>query len=181
MRKWLAWFALIGVLACSDATGGVKGGDPVGPIADAVICSAPDANCATWSYLYVCYFGPVGVAGCSGGGLCHGNPGDTGAQQSGFVCGSTKDECWQGMTHSTGINYATLVPKGFRGIDGTQLWNVLHKEGTSTKNNLLTDNMPLSGIGSPSLDVLNSPASYSFTEADKACLDGWVKAGAKDD
>jgi hypothetical protein len=182
MRRQLFSWAVLAAVGCSDATGGVAGGDQIGAIAD-VHCSATGAACATWSYLYQCYFGPSGIAGCSARGLCHGHSGDQGAQIGGFLCGGSKDGCWQGMTHPM-PGFATLVPSTPMRFDQTQLWNVLHKEGkpgVPEKNNLLFDNMPLSGMATQTLSELDSLASYTFTDADKACLEAWWNAGAKDD
>jgi hypothetical protein len=180
MVRRVAWLALLGAAGCSDATGAIKGGEPIGPIADAGNCSLTDAACQTWTYLYGCYFGPTGVANCSALPLCHGNYTSTyvGAQSSGFVCGSTKDDCWHGMTHAAPqiqFPFAPIVQSGATSIGGTLLWKALHKAGTpnDTNNGVNSNNMPLAG------NNLSGPASYSFTTADHDCLDGWVKAGAK--
>jgi hypothetical protein len=92
--------AALALLGC-DATGGPQGGQPL--LEDP--CAATDGG-HTWSDLYTCYFGPSGKASCSALSACHGNfpqgSGGTlnGAVTSGYVCGSTKQECWYGMTHA---------------------------------------------------------------------------------
>ena len=53
----------------------------------------------TWTDLYTCYFGPSGKANCSAQTGCHVTAISYGASVSAFVCGSTKEDCWYGMTH----------------------------------------------------------------------------------
>ena len=56
-----------------------------------------------WQDLYTSYFGLAGQASCSQlKGSCHRATADLGVATSGFVCGTTSDECWQGMTQGQG-------------------------------------------------------------------------------
>jgi hypothetical protein len=78
------------------------------------------------------------------------------------------------MTHANPSSFPTLVPSGTANLKGAYLSKVLHAAGTSTLNNGANNNMPLAGD-------ITGPPSYAFTDADRACLDGWIRAGAKND
>jgi hypothetical protein len=91
MRSFLS-LGLLFLLGC-DASGSVSGGELL--IVDP--CSSPSLG-HTWTDLYTCYFGPSGKASCTAQGICHGAAGQTGALTSGYICGTTKDSCWSGMT-----------------------------------------------------------------------------------
>ncbi|MGO9835329.1 MAG: hypothetical protein ACLP1X_14040 [Polyangiaceae bacterium] len=159
--------AAVAAVACSNATDGVVGGEPLPVIASMAQCSETGPACSTWTYLYNCYFGPTGAAGCSAQANCHATAGGLGGSISGFVCGPTAETCWHGMT-STGAPIPVL--KGVTTLSKTFLYTALHKSTgavTMTENN-----MPLMTPTNPT-----QPA-YTFTSADLACIGGWIAAGA---
>jgi hypothetical protein len=110
--------ASLGSSACDDATGAVRGGQPlhVDP------CDATDGG-HTFTDLYTCYFGPTGKANCTAQAGCHVSLASAAAPISGFVCGATKDECWFGMTHPIyvlqGVDPPTLCDAGAAEADGS--------------------------------------------------------------
>jgi hypothetical protein len=160
----LAATIAVAASSCSDATGVVSGGQPL-------VIGPPDpcadgGTSSSWTDLYTCFFGPTGKASCSAQGTCHGDPSQTGALSSGFVCGTSKDACWQGMTQGT-CNASTIPPcpivpaGGTASFKSTGLYNNLAKVGGG-------GNMPQNG-------------SYLFTQADLARIAQWITDGAKND
>jgi hypothetical protein len=161
---------------CSDATGTVRGGE-------ALIASNGDAGAATFTSLYADFFGPSGQATCTAQAGCHGTAGASGAQTSGFVCGQTKESCWEGMTK--GINPVDAGgPVVCVGIcpqntsftcptDPTKqtLYGGLHKVQAAGLNN-----MPCSSV--PVCRASQSP--YTFTQDDLARISTWIQQGAQD-
>jgi len=134
-------------------------------------CSQTGPACSTWTYLYDCYFGPLGLANCSAQSQCHASIDGLGAQLGyGFVCGPTSDTCWKGMTLTSA---PALVPKVVPDPTKTFLYTALHK--TTGTPATLANNMPLESPGNPTI-----PA-YTFTPAELACIVDWMKAGAKED
>ena len=137
--------------------------------------SGTSAPTPTWTYLYATYFGPPmassvpdaapvgGLASCANiPGSCHQAAADTGVKNppmSGFICGTTPDQCYQGMLHATppliGASYAA-TPKM------APLYLALFKGGTFT---LTSNNMP---------QLLN----YTFNMADLALIQTWLASGA---
>jgi|SRR5579863_414133 len=172
MRHALALLLSIGTLATVACINGeVTGGEAL-PVIATTECSATGPACFTWQYLYTCYFGPTGVAGCSAqGNNCHGTAASVGANSGYWVCGPTSDTCWQGMT--TGMPaLPTLVRSGVTDPTQTVLYSAIHKStGTVAA---AANNMPLASIDS-------QLPSYTFTPSDVACIAGWIKAGAKND
>jgi hypothetical protein len=101
------------LVGCSDATGGLRGGQSL--IGDP--CAAGGGH--GWHDLYSCYFGPEGKASCAAQGTCHGTSSSQGARLSGgFVCGPSKDSCWAGLAV---FNDPTLTQfyAALRKTDGT--------------------------------------------------------------
>ncbi|MGH7294809.1 MAG: hypothetical protein ACRELB_07750, partial [Polyangiaceae bacterium] len=99
----LAW-----ALGCDQATGTVRGGQALiqAPTGCAASCVSP-----TWSCLYDSCFGPSGQASCSTAqGSCHADGSQTGSQISGFVCGGTKDSCWQGLVFGIPGSFPPVLP-----------------------------------------------------------------------
>lgn len=121
MRSLLA--ALLALGACAllcgcDATGSEQGGQSLTPDP----CDATKGG-HTWTDLYTCYFGPTGKANCSAQSACHVSPNSSAAAISGFVCGSTKESCWFGMTHSIyvlqDVEPPTACDAGAAALDGS--------------------------------------------------------------
>ena len=162
--------------ACAVASGEVTGGQPV---FDAGSNAPPDPTDAaadspqgpsTWTALYADYFGPTGLANCSSLSTCHGSAMATGAGTSGFVCGTSKDECWQGMT--VGTNCVAAVPpcpivQG-KVAETTGLYNNLHKVDATGKQ---TGTMPLNG-------ATLTAKGYVFSPSDVARISAWIAQGA---
>jgi hypothetical protein len=169
----LGTLASVALFGCSDATGSVHGGDPL--IVDPCDASLANGGGHRWQDLYTCYFGPTGKANCSSQGFCHGSASQLGAQFSSFVCGPSKDACWQGMV--------SLVPMGANmSTDPMQtiLWGSLRKpDGTGL--------MPCSPVETPLADggtniTCGSSANgnYVFTTDDLARIGAWIREGAQD-
>jgi len=170
MRPALLLPSIAALAAVACINGEVTGGEALSVIANVSECSTTGDACFTWQYLYACYFGPTGVAGCSGQSNCHGSATSLGAETGYWVCGATSDACWQGMT--TGMpGLPTLVRSGVAPTQ-TVLYSALHK--STGKVASAANNMPLASIDT-------QLPSYTFTPSDLACIEGWIKAGAKND
>jgi hypothetical protein len=159
---------------CADATGSVQGGEAL---------TSEEGGTPTWTGLYTDYFGPSGQASCTAQAGCHGTASASGAMISGFVCGSTKESCWAGMTQGIGVDaggvFCPIVCVGSCNgqacpTDPTQqtLWQDIHKAQASGLNN-----MPCGG------NLVECPASgstYTFTSSDLARIQTWIQQGAQD-
>jgi hypothetical protein len=155
-----AWLVLVAALCgCSDATGTVQGGEAllVDPCA-----GTGGAAPHTWSALYACYFGPTGKASCSAQGICHGSATQTGSQISGFVCGTSSQECWQGMTQGMcsggAVPPCPIVQSGQDPTRTGLYMNLRKSDGTG--------NMPLN-------------SGFTFTADDMARISAWIQEGAQ--
>jgi hypothetical protein len=167
---------------CTNATGELQGGDPLvaatPPVTDAGGTSsmesdafaATTSDCLpggahgdnTWTDLYTCYFGPTAPASCASQSGCHSAADQAGALGSGYVCGTTQQTCWQGMTMSS-LSGLAPIAMPFGGTDPTSatLFSALRKaDGTGI------DNMPL------------SPLSYIFQGGDMNRISAWIAGGA---
>ena len=111
----LAPFTALVLLGC-DASGATQGGQAL--LADP--CEATKGG-HTWSDLYACYFGPSGKAGCTAQSACHGSFPQQSTQFSGFVCGTSKDAVWYGMTHPIYVfnNSLATCDAGAAALDGS--------------------------------------------------------------
>jgi hypothetical protein len=167
----------LGPLACTTATGGVVGGDPIaaGPAAEGP-CSG---SSHTWTDLYECYFGPTGKGSCVGQSFCHGAPTQLGAQMSAFTCGPSKDGCWQGMTTP-----GSIVPMGGT-ADGTK--TVLYGSLRKIINGHAVGLMPCNPQSVPQADggtTINCSATqggtYAFGQGDLERITAWIQEGAQD-
>lgn len=142
-------------------------------------CSSPDTSTAPspdggldaaqpvrWQDLYASYFGygNGAQASCSQlPGSCHRAGSDLGVPTSGFVCGTTSDSCWQGMTQSANGQMPLVPPGGAPDATKTPLWAALYKgapAGGAVKNN-----MPQN-------------LSYTFSAGDLARIAAWIESGA---
>jgi hypothetical protein len=164
--------ALVSAVGCTDATGSVQGGDPT-----TLQVESPDAGgAATWTVLYETYFGPSGSAPCSAMPGCHRLANEIGAEFSGFVCGDTKDACWQGLTmglmSDAGQSQIAILAPDAGDPATTTFWSSLHKE---TGGGL--GNMP---CGNAAAACPATSASYTFTSADLALIRQWFQMGALD-
>jgi hypothetical protein len=136
MRLWLMPCPVIAavVIACSDASQTVTGGDPQfdsspdpapkpppdGGDAEAGPCFPLEAGNATWTVLYANVFGPTGVGQCgaasrgdsNGSSSCHHDPGGSGALSSNFICGDTQQSCYTGITDpkANGFGAQVVIP-----------------------------------------------------------------------
>lgn len=181
VRRSLSTLVLLSLVGCADATGSVSGGQPLQPSADA------GCDAATWTCLYEDYFGPSGQASCTAQSSCHGTSGQAGAQVSGFVCGPSKEECWQGMTQGVALDaggiFCPIVCTGTCSQTGSacptdptqqELYQDIHKaQGGSGQLN----NMPCGG------NLTTCPASgatYTFTSDDLSRISTWIQQGAQD-
>jgi hypothetical protein len=183
MRSRLsAWLLATAALTGCDASGSTQGGTPV--VADP--CADADAG-DTWSYLYTCYFGPGGKASCTGQGFCHGGPEMTGALTSGYVCGTSRESCWRGMT--LGISSCEA---GVTASDGGA-----DEAGVPACMQTMAPIVPSGGASDPTTTALwpalrgasgpglhNMPYSAStggvtFTPQDLDRISAWIRAGAQ--
>ena len=149
------------VAGCSSAGGSPSGGADLfdagpAPIPDAGPVAIADAGAGiTWTDLYRDFFGnlpnPPGP-GCAGTGVCHGAADQGGG--SVWVCGTTKDSCWKGLTTAS----TPLVdPKD---PDNSILLSIALRQKSG-------GNMP------------QSPASYVFSDASIKRIRDWMAAGAQ--
>jgi|SRR5580658_3838229 hypothetical protein len=116
-----------------------------------------------WQDLYSSYFGLAGQASCSQLPMsCHRAGADLGVATSGFVCGTTSDSCWQGMTQGQ-PGHAALVPAGAADATQTPLWAALYKGAPN--GGAVSNNMPQN-------------LSYTFTMGDLARIQAWIQSGA---
>jgi hypothetical protein len=163
----IALALLLSTAGCDDATGNVLGGESL----------TSEAGCEpTFTSLYANYFGPSGQATCTAQASCHGTAAASGAMTSGFVCGQTKESCWQGMTMGipadAGGVFPPIAPPNAGDPTQTQLYGGLHKSKASGLNN-----MPCGGnlVTCPS-----SGSTYTFTPDDLSCISTWLQQGAQD-
>jgi hypothetical protein len=137
------------------ADAGVDGAPVSSPCDDA---GRPDGG-STWTDLYRDYFGPTGLASCTALSNCHGASTQTGATNSGFVCGNTKDECFLGITAPLSI-----VPEGGTATpEQTTLYIALRKAP------------PNRGGAMP------RNSAFAFCPSDLMRIEGWIAAGAAND
>jgi hypothetical protein len=171
----LAAFALAGVAptGCTNATGGVSGGDPL--VADP--CAGQTTH--TWTDLYACYFGPMGKASCSAQSFCHGTAGADGTAQSGFLCGGSQEACWKGMTAA-----GSIVPsQGSMKPTQTLLYGSLRK----ALGGSVTGTMPCNPEtthdpdgGSTITCSADQGSTFAFTQSDLDRITAWIEEGAQD-
>jgi hypothetical protein len=158
--------------ACAEATGEIQGGESQfdgGSAAPPV--DVADVGTVTWTDLYDSYFGPSAPASCTAvANGCHMTLNDLGAQQSGYVCGTSKDSCWSGITSSAiPKSYPPPVPDGgSRTPTGTVLYQALHPVGVQT-------------AGQMPLTAADGGAGYQFTPLDLARIAAWINQGAAND
>jgi hypothetical protein len=179
---------VLAVAACAmpmwwgcDATGELKGGESL--TAD----PCPHDAGSTWTDLYGCYFGPGGVASCSALGYCHGGARDPGGGGESFVCGPTKDTCWQGITNTfqtCGFDGGPFWDSGAASAAWVVTWlrQVPSAYPPGTLNLLMPCNatFPTTAPGAvPAPQCLPSAGrEYTFTPADMARINAWIDAGA---
>ncbi len=132
-----ALLALAGLLgACGNATGSPSGG---ADLFDASPAPAPDTGATpttedagsgiTWTDLYRDFFGrPAPGPGCKGTGACHGSAGVGGGGT--WVCGDTKESCWQGITAVSAGLLDTKAPE-----NSALLLTIRTKDGGSMPKN----------------------------------------------
>ena len=183
--RTLAASTLVFALAsCSGATG-TTNPDPAVLIFDASpvvmpqtdACATAGGSGSTWTALYRDYFGPSGAASCAtNGGDCHGSATQTGAKQSGYVCGASQDECFKGMTvGSDPADFPPLVPAGGTPQDGgaqtpmqTALYTAMRLQVANATDPMCT-----------ALTCMPKLSCFEFTAADVARIEGWIIAGAQ--
>jgi|SRR5580698_8153172 hypothetical protein len=155
MRKGAAGVVLL--IACSFC-GGHDDSESAGTDGGA------DGSAAVrWQDLYSSYFGLAGHASCSQPkGSCHGAETDLGVAPSGFVCGTTSDACWQGMTQGQ-PGRSPIVPAGVTDATQTPLWAALYKAAPT--GGTASNNMPQNLI-------------YMFSPSDLARIQSWIESGA---
>lgn len=196
-RTDLALIASSVLCACGDATGSLQGGQQLTLATVSASGAASGASGSgnggsgsgssggvaatpTWTYLYDTYFGQTtsgdggtsyAVASCGLAISCHQLAGDPGATtmppKSGFVCGTTADECYQGLLNATpplvsasdaGTAEPTMAPLY------QALWN-----GTTPGNcaeGMCKNNMPFTLV-------------YQFSPSDLALIALWIQNGAQ--
>jgi hypothetical protein len=168
-RMGLAAFlatALVFAAGCTDATGSVQGGDPI------TTQGETSEGGTTWTSLYTDYFSPSGKASCTGPD-CHALASDFGSGYSTFVCGVSKDSCWQGLVLGQMTDAGALppiLPADAGDITQTTFWYSLHKEAGSPVFN----NMP---CGAPTSCPANM-SLYTFNAADLQRIQQWYEQGA---
>ncbi len=158
MRKGAAGVVLL--IACSFC-GGHDDSEAAGRDG-----GADGSTAVRWQDLYLSYFGLTGQASCSQlKGSCHRADADLGVPTSGFVCGTTSESCWQGMTQAQ-PGHAALVSPGVTDATQTPLWAALYK-GAPT-GGAISNNMPQN-------------LSYTFSPSDLERIQSWIESGAPND
>ncbi len=119
---------------------------------------------ATWTNLYNLYFGNSATGGCGSlKSICHQAKTDSGVTLmpvSGFVCGTTAAECYQGMMSATP---SLVTPSDATNPTMARLYVSLYQDGTQPTAS--SDNMP-------------QTLGYAFTPSDMALIAQWIKNGA---
>lgn len=110
----------------------------------------------TWDSIYAGYFGPSGVASCTGGAACHSSSDQSGATASNFIC-PDKDSCF---TSLTGISHLILAQ------------DVLDPASTKLLGRLRQN----SGTGK-----MPGDSTFVFQPQDIDVLEAWIAKGAKND
>lgn len=167
-------------VACSDASGEVKGGqwrdfDAATPAAFVNKINEPtyeDAMPNTWTGIYRDYFGRRAKSSCAGNGTCHGAPDQAGSQSSSFVCADLAG-CYQSLRSAKHpdprVSMVALVEAADVAVpSGAYLFRVLRYRNA--------DAIVVEGRGMPQL-----PRDFAFQNADIVRMQDWVKAGAKQD
>ena len=162
--------------AC-DAPQTVQGGEPLfdatpEPKATPAGCDSgciptADAN-ATWTALYKDLFGPASIGQCgsatrtgqNGTTSCHQDGTGNGAQASGFICGTTQQDCYTGITNPAAQFIGQQVVVACSPC-GSYLTQVLRHDGGGI--------MPF------------YPEDAVFSDDDMARVSAWIAAGAQND
>ncbi len=110
----------------------------------------------TWASIYAGYFGPSGVASCTGGATCHSSPDQSGATASNFIC-ADRDGCYASLT---GISHLILA-QDVMDPAKTKLLGRLRQAG---------------GMGK-----MPSDSTFVFQPQDIDVLEAWIAKGAKND
>jgi len=169
--------------SCAEATGTVTGGELLIEAGSgcAATCATP-----TWTCLYDNCFGPTGQASCSTSlGVCHLEASQSGAMISGFVCGQTKESCWEGMTMGipadAGGFFPPIVLAGVAPAS-TVFYKALH-QASATGDNPLCSGNPAFDCNMPCGDPITchaNSAPYTFTADDLVQISAWIQQGAQD-
>ncbi len=153
---------VLGISACTSASGTVKGGeDTFDTSAASLSCAMPSdsASGITWTFLYADFFGaPLPGPGCKGDGTCHGSASDPGSDASSFTCGDTKEECWASITSDS----AALIDK-------------VNPENSKLVRTLRHVNARGVKIGT----MPKRPEACVFSEAALRRIEEWMAAGAQ--
>jgi hypothetical protein len=148
--------------ACGNATDTVQGGQ-------ALIADPCAGGGHRWQDLYACFFGPTGKASCGGQGVCHGAPGDQGAQLGAFQCGTSRD-CWVSSTAFLSPDPTKILRSNTNGDDPTPpnqpKMPCVYQAGGISRKTL---------CGKP------NGIAYTFTPDDLARIAAWIQAGAMND
>ena len=142
------------------------------PGCDSGCLSQAPAN-ATWTALYADLFGPASIGQCgdatrtgqNGTSSCHQDTGGAGAMASGFICGKTQQDCYDGITNPAANFLGQQVVVACSPC-GSYLTQVLrHGDGDGG----ITGIMPI------------QPDNVVFSDDDMARVSAWIAAGAKND
>jgi hypothetical protein len=155
-------------LACTNATGGVSGGDPL-----TLDPCAATGNGHTWSDLYTCYFGPTAQANCSAQSFCHGTPSAQGSTVGLFLCGNSKDECWRGTQKV--IAFPDAGPP-----DPNQSTWYLSLRGTPGAQEKMPCNpQVITNNGQSRVLCIQAGNGFAFQDSDLARIGAWITEGAQ--
>jgi hypothetical protein len=176
------WMLALPLAGCGDASGTVSGGEPIllkpaaampeggngNPLP--VECQPGGANAGNgWADLFHCYFGPTGMASCSGAvdgsSFCHGAPSQDGTFASGgFQCPADVNACYTSITTSM-LNGGPIVPVGATDATTTTLYGVLRQANMMCPK--------ATGSCMP-----YSPTSVVFQPSDLSRITDWIQKGA---
>jgi hypothetical protein len=164
--------AAIAGIACGNAPGDVNGGTRLFP--QPPDCSPTSAGCGSWTHIYACYFdNNTAIDGGCSGGDCHSDSSGTGAQASGFVCGTTQETCWMGIT--TGLGGVGGIVQANRKM-APALYSAFYKTVPKAAPGVNSNNMPLLSLAT--MMPYTSDTWPGLTPEHQACIQQWVGAGA---
>jgi hypothetical protein len=173
--------ALIGAVACTSASGEVKGGDPrpgydaaaPAPL-EVAVTEDPYTNAAptTWKGIYRDFFGRRAQSSCAGNGTCHDAPDRPGSKISNFVCADL-DGCYESLRTAKDPDprvsmHALVEVTDLAAPEGAYLFKVIRYR---TKDGQVAENR-----GMPQL-----PRDFAFKSDEIDRMQAWIRSGAKND
>lgn len=161
-------------LACTSASGEVRGGEARFDAASPDEPTFADASPTSWKGIYRDFFGRRAKSSCAGNGACHDAAGKAGSSSSNFVCADV-DGCYQSLR--TGKKAATTnVPLPLALVEEVDILAPENARLFSVVRYKEPDGRIVENKGMPAL-----PRDFAYAAADIDRMKAWIKAGAKND